>query len=468
MHIPYKCRCEAIGENRRLGERYKCLNGLWRKDGEFIFSRSFDLPACFKGLLVFFNCGMEKRPDFRLWLNGAEVEITGESFEITEYVRWGENDIAVELLSGHESAFQSFLLNMFLTARPLKHINNFSVEGSLSEDFFELDVFVSLGGRMTLGVSPEISAELYDADYELVTASSVGKGSYGSCAKVTLRLEKQTVNEAAEKGYFTLLLLCSGEVLRKNLCVDFSCEGEILLFDETHDNIKRALENYQKEEAKRALAAEPVPTVCERAFSGDMPDITVSLKNDTENVIAVKGENFLYEFDLNKGAFESLLTDGIKMPLLSFDKEFRLMGAEKKYAVLSASHKSEDTGYSAMVFVFGNGEISCSVSCFGNAQANCNAPCSAFIKAQEAFGGFCFAGDTLKNARWALFYDNHGRGFLLKGIEDFNLSFVKDRDATIMPTDGSVFSFAARPVFIADEDIAREAKTLPAVTNPFT
>lgn len=312
----------------------------------------------------------------------------------------------------------------------------------------------------------------------------------------------------------------------------------------------------------------------ERVLSADMP--SMEIEETEQKKLIFKGEDFRYVFDLRHGQFTKIEKDGIdmlaSMPEFSiwraptdndmhvknaqrfwnYDKSFeknyrtRIVESTPKYTVLSAEYgigamaMRMPVRYSALWIVYGNGEISCSVSgeiaenvaCLprfglefmmpaGNTRVRffgegpgasyCDmrhhtktgvfdqtvaSQYSHYIMPQEDGNHY--------NTRWALVYDGNSRGLLIKGLPTFEFSalhytahdldaarFDKDlvpRRETVVHIDyrnagiGSnscgpglqpkyaiherssfCYSFVLKPVFLEDEDIVREALTIPSI-----
>lgn len=312
----------------------------------------------------------------------------------------------------------------------------------------------------------------------------------------------------------------------------------------------------------------------ERILSADMPSMRVTETEQKKLILA--GEDFRYVFDLRHGQFCKIEKDGTdllaSMPGFSiwraptdndmhvknaqrawnYDKSFeknyrtRIVESTPHYTVISAEYGigamalRMPVRYSALWIVYGDGEISCSVSgeiaenvpplprfgwefrmpagntrirFFGEGpgasycdmrhhtktgvfDAAVDAQYSHYIMPQEDGNHF--------NTRWALVYDENSRGLLIKGLPLFEFSALRytahdldaarfDRDLvprreTVVRVDfrnagigsnscgpallpqyaiggpGSFcYSFVLKPVFLEDEDLVREALTLPGV-----
>ena len=573
--FPYKCRCEAIGGNRRRGERYKCLNGGWMKISSepSVFTRSFDLPAVWKGLLVYLHANSEK--ELSVCINGHSSKFCGEK-DVTEFLKAGENSITVEPGRGLSEDESGMLLRgLCLTARPAKHIEKVEASCERTGEGSLVCIKAELGGRLDLGGMPKITAEIYDEELDVVASGETDfiKDERGCVAEISLELEKAFAVQVERPYQYTLLLLCAGETVRRSLIIDSceekgcllgeplreECQGEELensgeeLFKPITDLKLQLLDGRKgvvtvknisggeiggdavryKIYNQRGLYSEgtadlgemapeglsvlnfnyeipeispfeyflnveyqgcteqfklPVrQTVCEKSYSDDMPQIFCE-ERDRE-ILSVKGENFLYEFDLTRGVFKKISMDGVEFTAEDGVGNIgpvscKLLAAGRKCVAISGSGKNDNGEFSVMWIIFGNGEISVSVSAMkvNDALGITVKPHEAFINMQffgeVLCGGSLFAGIYKKenfnveqrfeydNIRWTLFKDGMGRGLLIKGVEPFKGGKISNNDFCFRGT-GDIGAFAAsfsvRPVFVEDEDIVREARTLPAV-----
>lgn len=292
-------------------------------------------------------------------------------------------------------------------------------------------------------------------------------------------------------------------------------------------------------------------------------------------ILAFEGEDFLYEFNMRKGQFIRISKDGVdmlaSMPSFgiwraptdndrniqssmrfwyydkSFEKNYtcRIADATDRYAVISATYAigamamRMPVKYSVLWIIYGDGEISCSVSgeraenvpelprfgleltmpagndrvrFFGKGPGASYCDMHRFTKdgiydmaVSEQYSHYIMPQEDGNhcNTRWALVYDENYRGLLIKGVPEFEFSAMNytpgdldgarfdteliPRRETILHIDyrsagiGSnscgpellpkyrisenifSYSFVIKPVFMEDEDIVRDARTLPAV-----
>jgi hypothetical protein len=222
-------------------------------------------------------------------------------------------------------------------------------------------------------------------------------------------------------------------------------------------------------------------TVCERSYSDDMPEIEI-INKDGE--LVVKGENFTHIFDLEKGNFLKFSIDGVSMIKngggfgADVNMCCRVLASEKKYVVISGVGEKDNAMFSAMWIIYGNGEISVSL---GSMEGNVKADLT--LLPEEGFSEMCYFGDnyfrrgvtgifkkelteseqiSLEDVRWLLIKDKQGRGLLVKGTENFSVLDMASGKLLLSGSEGA-FSFAVRPLFTEDEDVVREARTLPCV-----
>ncbi len=579
FYIPYKCRCEAIGGNKRRGERYKSLNGAWNlkmtersgKTPLYVYERCFDLPQAWKGLRIYVAAVPVCLP-YCIYINDKLCASNNGSsfgeFEVTEFMKSGENKVTAVF----DSEAESILPLLTLVARPARHIRSFGISATCCSDN---SAFINVNAEIDCGSickgSAKLTAELYDDELELVSSDETEVQCENSeqTAVVTVKTENAVIFSADNPYVYTLLLLFGGETLRQTVKLDCSQSCGCIFEEPKHEeppfiempdkvSVEKAHDTLQISliEPKGGVIAvknisdEAVPentelnyflynqrglygkgsvmlplcqpnserviklgyslpeispfeyfleiescccrklqfklpvtqTVCERSYSDEMPEIYVT--ETTDGMLDIKGENFFYSFDLQNGSFTKLTMDGVNMPLCGASEytcPSRLVSKTEKYAVISGAFDCGNGVCSVMWMIFGNGEISYSVSGIDDVCCGLN------ILSNDAFSSLCcFSSDSAENsyaglyklpvddvnkineARWALLCDEDGRGMLLKGIERFSVEKTGARlyrctaSAGGEKSDFFVFSLTVRPVFVDDEDIVREARTLPA------
>lgn len=123
------------------------------------YKRTFTIPADWSGRRVVIHLGAVKSA-FYIWVNGKKVGYsegskTPAEFDLTEYVRTGENDLALEVYRWSTGSYleaQDFWRisgierDVYLLATPKVHIRDFFVKAGLDADYrhgtFSLDVEV--------------------------------------------------------------------------------------------------------------------------------------------------------------------------------------------------------------------------------------------------------------------------------------------------------------------------------------
>lgn len=139
------------------------------------YKRSFELPESWAGQDIYVHFGAVKSA-FYLWVNGQQVGYSQGSklpaeFDITDYVRAGQNTIAVEVYRWSDGSFlecQDFWRisgierDVFLYARPASRINDFHVVADLDTSFTDglltVDVFwTSLSSKSKEIIRPRLT-----------------------------------------------------------------------------------------------------------------------------------------------------------------------------------------------------------------------------------------------------------------------------------------------------------------------
>uniref|UniRef100_UPI0032179CC2 glycoside hydrolase family 2 TIM barrel-domain containing protein n=1 Tax=uncultured Draconibacterium sp. TaxID=1573823 RepID=UPI0032179CC2 len=121
------------------------------------YKRSFTIPKNWNGKEVYLHFG-GVRSAFYVWVNGEKVGYsqgskTPAEFNITEYLKVGENQIAVEVYRFSDGSYledqdywkiSGFERDVYLFARPKVHIRDFSVQAGLDTSYtngeFSLEV----------------------------------------------------------------------------------------------------------------------------------------------------------------------------------------------------------------------------------------------------------------------------------------------------------------------------------------
>ncbi len=129
----------------------------WNPVGSYL--RTFNLPAAWGGRTVYMTFdGVSSA--FYLWVNGEKVGYsqgsrTTAEFDVTKYLKAGENHVAVEVYRWSDGAYledQDFwrlsgiYRNVYLWSRPNTHLQDFAITSTLSEDY--RDGIFALEGRV--------------------------------------------------------------------------------------------------------------------------------------------------------------------------------------------------------------------------------------------------------------------------------------------------------------------------------
>lgn len=172
------------------------------------YRRTFSLPADWTGKQVFAHFGAVKSA-FYLWVNGEKVGYSQDSktpaeFDITQYLKPGENIIAAEVYRWSDGSWlecQDFWRisgiqrDVYLYARPITMIYDFFAKASLlnyhRDGKLETDILVkdfsNKPGQYTLILS------LFDQDKEVLKQSKTLKLQAGAESLVTFSAELGTV-----------------------------------------------------------------------------------------------------------------------------------------------------------------------------------------------------------------------------------------------------------------------------------
>ena len=157
------------------------------------YRRSFIIPDSWTGRQVFINFGAVKSAMY-LWINGEFVGYSQGSklpaeFDITPYVRTGDNTLAVEVYRWSDGSYlecQDFWRisgierDVFLWAAPSVHIRDFFVVGDLDEGYQDgiLTVTANIRNYSREDVRGwELAAELLDASGVPVISANALRGS---------------------------------------------------------------------------------------------------------------------------------------------------------------------------------------------------------------------------------------------------------------------------------------------------
>ncbi|WP_314586960.1 glycoside hydrolase family 2 TIM barrel-domain containing protein [Paenibacillus terrigena] len=176
------------------------------------YKRTFTIPADWKDRQTFISFqGVESA--FYIWVNGqqvgyAEDSYTAKDFNITPYLREGENSLAVEVYRWSDGSWledQDFLRvsgiqrDVFLYSTPSVHIRDFTVVTDLDADYkdadLQLKVNVKKDGASTSEEKHTVEAMLYDAGNQpVLTEPIVMKADLNGQAEVQVSSSKLVAN----------------------------------------------------------------------------------------------------------------------------------------------------------------------------------------------------------------------------------------------------------------------------------
>ena len=155
------------------------------------YRRSFTILESWEGRQVFLHFRGVKSAMY-VWINGDKVGYsqgskTPAEFNITEYLRQGENTLAVEVYRWSDGAYledqdywkiSGIERDVFLFSTPNVMIRDFFVLGDLDENYEdgELKVVVEVKNHLPRALSSyQVQLELFDADHKLVFGTPLVK-----------------------------------------------------------------------------------------------------------------------------------------------------------------------------------------------------------------------------------------------------------------------------------------------------
>ncbi|MEN8248647.1 MAG: glycoside hydrolase family 2 TIM barrel-domain containing protein [Bacteroidota bacterium] len=174
----------------------------WNPVGSY--RHSFVVPEGWKGREVYINFdGVESA--FYIWVNGKKVGYsqgsrTPAEFNITKYLKKGENSLAVEVYRWSDGSYledQDFwrlsgiFRDVYLWSTPRTHIRDFNIKASLDDSFS--DGLFNLEGEIVSGTKGEytIAYELLDSEGNSVIYDS--KKYSVSKGKLSFSLSEKTI-----------------------------------------------------------------------------------------------------------------------------------------------------------------------------------------------------------------------------------------------------------------------------------
>ena len=170
------------------------------------YRRTFDLPADWKGMEVFFHVG-SATSNLSLWVNGKYVGYSEDSkvaaeFNITKYLKPGKNLIAMQVMRWCDGSyledqdfwrFTGIAREVYLYATPKTHIQDITIGQDYQNGKAFLNVDVKAVGN------PTVTMELYDPSGELV-AEGISK---------TLEFTQAIPWTAETPNLYTLFIIAS-------------------------------------------------------------------------------------------------------------------------------------------------------------------------------------------------------------------------------------------------------------------
>ena len=156
----------------------------WNPVGSY--TRTFSIPAEWNGKEIFLHFGAVSSA-FYVWINEQLVGYSEDSktpaeFDVTKYLKKGENRVAVEVYRWSDGSYledQDFFRlsgiqrTVFLHARPKTFIRDFFAKGDLENNYkdglLNLDVEISKAGDLAGGL--KVEAALFDGEKELFRKS---------------------------------------------------------------------------------------------------------------------------------------------------------------------------------------------------------------------------------------------------------------------------------------------------------
>jgi beta-galactosidase len=189
------------------------------------YRRTFNVPAAWRGRETFLVLRGVNSACY-VWVNGQKVGYSEDSrlpaeFDVTKYVRPGENTLAVEVYRFSDGSYiedQDFwrLSGIFrdveLVSRAPVHLRDFYARTHFDAQYADARLAINAKVR-NAGTAAEkvtLQAKLFDARGTLVGAPSVGEGTAPGGGEVALDLSQAVANplkwSAEEPNLYTLLL----------------------------------------------------------------------------------------------------------------------------------------------------------------------------------------------------------------------------------------------------------------------
>lgn len=189
------------------------------------YVKYFTVPAQMENMPLFISFqGFEA--GLALWLNGefvgyAEDGYTPAEFELTPYLRPGENKLALQVFQYTSGSwlndqdywrFSGLFRDVYLYTVPATHIEDVFVKTLLNEELTQAELMVEL--KIEGNLSGAVTAQLYDDNYQLV--QSVSSDLTEEHLTLSTAVIRPKLWSAEKPDLYTLILLVSteeGEVL---------------------------------------------------------------------------------------------------------------------------------------------------------------------------------------------------------------------------------------------------------------
>ncbi|MBQ3747395.1 MAG: beta-galactosidase, partial [Kiritimatiellae bacterium] len=164
---------------------------------------------------------------FYVWINGREVGYAEDSklpseFNITEFLKDGENDIAVQVFRWCDGSyvedqdmmrFSGIFRDVALWSRPKSGIADFAVSQTFAADYTKAEVKVEVS---TYGAAKGVEATLYDAQFKEV-ATAAPSASTSSLYTLHFTLYTPILWSAEKPNLYTLVLKCGEDIRAKRV-----------------------------------------------------------------------------------------------------------------------------------------------------------------------------------------------------------------------------------------------------------
>ena len=186
------------------------------------YKRTFTVPAHWKGKqIVLYFGGVASA--FYVWINGEKVGYSQDSktpseFDITRYVKSGENEVAVEVFKFSDGYYledqdywrlAGIQRDVYLYARPQVHIRDFEVVTDLDRTYTDADLhlYVELGSAGKGHIKgAEVEAELQDAAGHTLYKERKAWNSRDSVMHLMRHIEKPLLWSAEKPHLYRLML----------------------------------------------------------------------------------------------------------------------------------------------------------------------------------------------------------------------------------------------------------------------